>query len=254
PHSAGLSTIDYLILDPYILPDRRELLIEQPLVLKHAWYPLTPQIFRDKIPLTPEPPAAANGFVTFGTANNPQKYTAEVLRTWAQIMQACPGSRFLFIRPEGGASSFRQNILDAFAQEGIQAERIQFEAVRGAHLPHYNRIDISLDPFPQTGGTTTCESLWMGAPCVTLAGEAPFERLSYSVLANLELLDLSANTVPEYLEIAARLAHDGGRLAALRSGMRARMRASPLGRTDAWARDFYDLVARTVEVGGALKT
>ncbi|MFI4965884.1 MAG: tetratricopeptide repeat protein, partial [Caulobacterales bacterium] len=47
PHSAGLSTIDYLILDPYILPDRRELLIEQPLVLKHAWYPLTPQIFRD---------------------------------------------------------------------------------------------------------------------------------------------------------------------------------------------------------------
>jgi predicted O-linked N-acetylglucosamine transferase (SPINDLY family) len=45
-----------------------------------------------------------------------------------------------------------------------------FEPVRGAHMPHYNRIDIALDTFPQTGGTTTCEAAWMGVPTVSLVG------------------------------------------------------------------------------------
>lgn len=32
------------------------------------------------------------------------------------------------------------------------------------HLAIYAAMDISLDPFPYAGTTTTCESLYMGAP------------------------------------------------------------------------------------------
>jgi predicted O-linked N-acetylglucosamine transferase (SPINDLY family) len=116
-------------------------------------------------------------------------------------------------------------------------------------MPHYNRIDITLDCFPQTGGTTTCESLWMGAPCVTLVGEGVFERLSYSVLMNLGLGELCARSLDEFVAVAAKLASDPARIADLRAGLRQRMQASALGRTDAWARDFYEAVARTV-LGG----
>lgn len=246
PHSAGLSQIDYLVVDPFVMPQKRDLLIEQPMMLSHAWYPLAAASFRDEPAAAAEPPVARNGYVTFGTANNPQKYTPEVIETWARVMQRTPGSHFLFIRPEGGAASFRKHLRDRFAAFGVAPERIEFEAVRGTHLPHYNRCDITLDPFPQTGGTTTCESLWMGAPCVTLVGEAVFERLSYSVLQNVGLGDLCAWTKDEYVEIAARLAHDPARIAELRAGMRDRLRASPLGRTEAWAADFYEAIARAV--------
>ena len=249
PHSAGLSTIDYLVVDPYVMPERPELILEKPLMLPNAWYPLGAFHFRPEPAADPIPPVARNGHVTFGTANNPQKYTPQVVAAWARVLIETPGSRFLFVRPEGAAPSFRANLLARFEAAGVAPERILFEPVRGAHLPHYNRIDVTLDCFPQTGGTTTCESLWMGAPCVTLVGPGVFERLSYSTLMNLGLPELCARTVDEYVATAARLAADPARIAELRSGLRARMQASPLGRTADWARDFYAAVTRTLEAG-----
>jgi len=250
PHSAGLEAIDYFVSDPQITPPDRDLLLEKPLELAHAWYPLSGAFFRDEPALDPEPPIKRNGYVTFGTANQPHKCTCDVQRAWARIMARCPESRFLFIRPESSSPSFQRNIRAVFGGEGIEPHRVEFEAVRGKHLPHYNRIDISLDTFPQTGGTTTCESMWMGAPCVTLVGPAPYERLSYSVLTNVGLPELCAFSLEEYEDIAVRLGSDPDRIAGLRAGMRARMRTSPLGQDGAWAADFYDAVARAVE-GGA---
>lgn len=246
PHSAGLSAIDYIVCDPYNAPERPDLLVEKPLIVRNAWYPLSRSFFRDQPAADPEPPVARNGYVTFGTANQPHKCTREVLATWARVLARLPDSRFLFIRPEGSSASFRENVRRVFAAQGVARERIEFEAVRGAHLPHYNRMDISLDTFPQTGGTTTCESIWMGAPCVTLVGPALYERLSYSVLKNVGLDELCAFSRDEYVEIAVRLGSDPARIAELRSGMRERMRASPLGQEQAWAADFYDAAWRAV--------
>lgn len=245
-HSAGPSTIDFLVLDPFMTPEDPSLLIEKPLMLPHCWYSLAPEIYRAEPAVDQAAPVERNGYVTFGTANNPYKYGPELLRSWARIMARTPNSRFLFIRPEGGAPSFRANMQAAFAAEGVAPERILFEPVRGKHLPFYNQIDMSLDTWPQTGGTTTCESLWMGAPVVTLVGEALYERLSYSVLMNLGLGELCATSVEAYEDLAVALAADPARIGELRRGLRARMQESPLGRTEAWAGDFFDAIAHAI--------
>lgn len=247
PHSIGLSTIDYLMVDPHLCPPDRSLLIEEPLIMPRSWIAMSEYAFPEGHVINPVAPIRRNGFITFGTANNPYKYGPEMLRVWARTVAAVPNSRFLFVRPEGGSQAFVRNIRARFEAEGVSADRVQFSAVRGAHMPHYNDIDIALDTFPQTGGTTTCEAAWMGVPTVTLAGEALFERLSYSILQNAGLGDLCAATQDEFHEIAVRLAADHDRIQALRTGLRAQIKASPLGQTEQFAKDFYDLVARTVE-------
>ena len=113
-------------------------------------------------------------------------------------------------------------------QEGVGADRIFFRVIRGSHMQFYNEVDITLDPFPLTGGTSTCEALWMGVPVVTLAGPTHVSRVGASLLSSVGLEELVAGTPDDYVSRAVSLAGDAARLRALRAGMRARLRASPL--------------------------
>ncbi len=74
-------------------------------------------------------------------------------------------------------------------------------------------MDIALDPFPFGGGTTTCDALWMGVPVVSLRGRTAVGRGGVSLLSNVELADLVADTVDDYVAIAAELAGDLPRIA-----------------------------------------
>src|SRR5690606_29222765 len=122
-------TIDYLVVDPYVMPERPELILEKPLMLRNAWYPLGAFHFRPDPAVDPVPPVKRNGYVTFGTANNPQKYNRRVIAAWARVLSETPHSRFLFVRPEGSAPSFRDNLRALFEAGGVDGERILFEPV-----------------------------------------------------------------------------------------------------------------------------
>src|SRR5205085_2469157 len=89
-------------------------------------------------------------------------------------------------------------------------------------------IDITLDPFPYNGQTTTCNSMWMGVPVVTLAGETHVRRAGLDILHDLELADLVSDNLETYQQIAVNLAEDLDRLQELRRTLRDRMRTAPI--------------------------
>jgi predicted O-linked N-acetylglucosamine transferase (SPINDLY family) len=134
----------------------------------------------------------------------------------------------------------RRGYLELFAAEGIGPERIELvpwiPSLSG-HLGAYSRIDIALDTFPYNGTTTTCEALWMGVPVIALRGDRHAARVGHSLLAAVGLPEFAAPSKPAYVEAAVGLANDLGRLTALRSGLRERLRSSPLGDADAFARN-----------------
>ena len=105
---------------------------------------------------------------------------------------------------------------------------IRARGTRGQYLAGYHEVDIALDTYPYNGVTTTCDALWMGVPTVTLAGDTHVSRAGVSLLSAVGLPELIARTQEEYVEIAVTLATDVPRLAALRAGLRERVRRSAL--------------------------
>jgi predicted O-linked N-acetylglucosamine transferase (SPINDLY family) len=93
----------------------------------------------------------------------------------------------------------------------------------------YNRIDIALDPFPNTGATSSVEALWMGVPVLTLRGDRFIARVGESFNRNLGLDDWIAEDIDDYIARAARLCRNTDELARLRRSLRTRGAASPLG-------------------------
>jgi SAM-dependent methyltransferase len=124
----------------------------------------------------------------------------------------------------------RGKVLRALAERGISADRIELRgpSFHAELLKEYAEVDIALDPFPFTGGLTSCEALWMGVPVVTWPQSRVVSRQTAAFLGVIGLPELAATGPDDYIRIAASLATDQDRLQALRASLRDRMRASPL--------------------------
>jgi len=224
----GLPAVDYLFADPVAIPGSvRPLFAEEVYDLPCH---ITFEAPADAPPLV-DLPAQSRGWVTFGCLNRYSKVTPAVEQLWARILAAVPHARLLlkaglFDDPRG-----RRTVLESFAQLGIEAERIEFRGAtsRRDHLAAYGDVDILLDPFPQNGGITTMESLWMGTPVLAKLGHTLGSRASGAILHALDLADWVAQSENDYLEVALRKAADIEALVQFRRGIRARFMASPTG-------------------------
>ncbi len=239
PFTYGIPEVDYLLLDDRVAPTNEGHLREQPLIMPESWICFATEQGSDAVrvgferePIIHKPPVQLSGKITFGTLNNPYKYSRALLKAWADIMHQVSGSEFLFVRPESSSQHFRDNMIKEFGRHGIDQERIRFTTNKpGKHLLCYNAMDISLDTFPQTGGTTTCESLWMGVPVISLVGEEVFERLSYGILCSAGAPELACFTVEDYVQRAVELANSHDRLVDYRAGLRDAILRSPMCET-----------------------
>lgn len=189
-------------------------------------------------------PLAANGHVTFGSFNLVDKLNDEVQKTWAEILNALPGSRLVMVGIPFG--SFRDRLLDRWQALGISKERIDLHGYlrREQFQAAHHEVDIALDSFPYNGGTTTCESLWMGVPVLAIAGTSTSGRTSISLLTAAGLQDWLAPDREGYVRMAIARSADPDSLARLRAGMRNHLRASPLMDGAAFARDFEGALSR----------
>jgi predicted O-linked N-acetylglucosamine transferase (SPINDLY family) len=192
------------------------------------------------------PPFARNGFITFGSFNRISKVTRPVLASWARVMHAVPNSRLLLKSPAFADPRMCGHVRALLAGHGIEAARIDLRAhsPHAAMLAEYGDMDIALDTFPYNGGITTCEALWMGVPVVAWLGDSMISRQSAALLEAAGMQEWVAADADDFVKRAEGLANDASQLAALRSGMRAKLARSPLVDGAAFARKFEAAIAR----------
>ena len=139
-----------------------------------------------------------------------------------------PGSRLLLVAP--AIEQVADQLHQRFAGQGIDSSRIECLGKRlfPDYLALHNQVDINLDAYPYTGGTTTCHSLWMGVPVITLTDDTATSRGGASLLGVMGLDELIADTPEQYIDTAVALSANLERLALLRRELRSRMRSSRL--------------------------
>ncbi|MBO1111127.1 tetratricopeptide repeat protein [Bordetella petrii] len=239
-NTTGVEAIDYLISDR----------IESPLDSDHLYTEKLIRMPDDYICFVPPPkppemaplPALRNGYITFGCFNNPTKINKVLLARWAELMHAVPQSRLFLKGAAYTTQELRQRVVDTLAEHGIGEDRLRIEG-RSPHLEllaRYNDVDIALDPWPYSGGLTTCEAMLMGVPVITLPGPTFAGRHSATHLANADMPELVAHDWEQYQARAVELTRDLNSLATIRSHLRQVLLDSPVCDPHKFARHLAD--------------
>ncbi len=223
----GLQTMDHFFADPVTIPQNvRHLFAERVHDL--------PSLITIE-PLSEVQPSALpmlrNGFVTFGVFNRIDKISDEVVAVWSKLLRTVTGSKIVVKHLALDEAFLRDGLVGRFVAQGVPQDRVicMGSTERRDHLLAFENIDISLDPFPQNGGISTWESLYMGVPVVAKLGNGASSRVAGAILKAVGLDDWVADDDDGYVAIAQKYASMPSHLEKLRADFPAKIANSPAG-------------------------
>ena len=242
--STGVPEMDFLIADETGVPAAHQVNFSEAI----RYIPDTRLCFTEPqggSTLVPGPlPALTNGYITFGCYQNMTKLNDGVLALWGKVFAAIPDARLRLQSRQMREPELRAELLGRLERNGIAGHRITLADAtsRSLYFAAHQEVDVMLDTFPYGGGTTTCESLWMGVPTITLAGDTLLARQGASLLTCAGLADWVAQDADDYLTRVVAHCTDVPALAALRQRLRTQVLASALFDTQLFAGRLQDLL------------
>jgi predicted O-linked N-acetylglucosamine transferase (SPINDLY family) len=228
--ASGLPTIDYFIVDPYVLPDNAQDYYQEKLWRLPQTY-LGVEGFEVGIPniSRQDLDIPADAVVYFSSQAGFKRHPDNI-RSQMKIVAAVPNS-YLLIKGKSDPTVVR-NLFGRIAQEeGVSIDRLRFLPLAPTEYIHRANLeiaDIVLDTFPYNGATTTLETLWMGIPMVTQVGQQFSARNSYTFMLNAGIEEGIAWSQDEYIEWGIKLGLDPKLRSEIREKLRAGRQTAPV--------------------------
>ena len=240
--STGIKEINYILGDPYVTPiiDQNHY-TEKIWQLKSIWCCLSVSDLNN-LDLATETPALKNGYVTFGSFSNANKINQEVLIIWSKILKNISNSILILKSFEFKQIEQIQRIKNFFSKNNIDLKRIVIEepSERIDLLKTYNKIDIVLDTFPYSGGTTSFEASWMCVPLLTLKGNNFISKCGESINSNLNMKDWIARDTDDYINKCIFFSKNFKELDLVRDKLKLYSRSSVLFDSNKFSLEFAD--------------
>ena len=240
-NSLGLENIDYLIADPYLIPENEySLYTEKIIEMPKIWNALA---VPKKIPNVSLENFKSASF-DFGCLNNFQKISDRTVEIWSLIMNKTKANLVLKSSTVSN-DDLSKNLIRKFEKHKVDIKRLKiFQRVKGQnqHLEFYNKFHMSLDTFPYPGVTTSFESVLMGKPFLTLAGNNFNSRCGKSINLNLGLEEFIAKSEDDYIEKALYFYQNPGYLFEIVKNLRTKALASSLFDTSNFTKSFTSIL------------
>jgi len=226
PNSSGIRSMDYRITDKFCDSKASQKYYQEKFIfMDKCFLAYTPSIGINNLPELTEEPSIKNGWVTFGTFNRYNKINSMVVGVWEKILQRAPTARLAIKTKEFLTPKIKQQFLDTFKDKSVLDRVIimPYSDTYTEHLPDYNKLDVAIDTFPYSGTTTSCESLMMGVPVLTLFDNIRHyhsQNVTTSLMRNCGLDEYVTKSQEEYIERAVYLANHPEELVGLKRKVR----------------------------------
>jgi len=240
-NTSGLNQMDYLIADPNLIKkDEVKFYSEKILFLPNIWNCHSGfDILRKETPA----PLIKNKYITFGSFNNTNKISDEVVSVWSKILQSTSNSRLII----KSSHVYSDETLKGKFEKNKVLNQITFLSKKNSfeeHINEYKKIDLALDTFPYNGVTTSFEAIWMGVPVLTLGGFNPHSRAGESINKNLNMSYLIANNKDEYVQKAVEFSKNFEKVIKIRKNLFNKALESNLFNDKKFSKEFYECLEK----------
>jgi protein O-GlcNAc transferase len=238
PGSMGTECVDYIIADPFIIPDGAERHYSERVVRLPDCYQVNDRKREISARMSTR---GENGLPAAGVVlccfNQTAKILPDVFASWMRVLRAVPGSVLWLLESNRWAA---ENLRRAAADQGIAADRMLFAPRRplAEHLARYRAADLAIDTYPYTSHTTASDALWAGCPLVTRVGDTFVSRVAGSILRNAGMHELVTDNAADYERKVLELATNPGKLQEIRHKVQEARDTSPLFDTPRFVRNL----------------
>ena len=228
PGTMGCDFIDYILVDPFVVPQDQQLHFSERLVQLPDCYQVndTKREIAIRTPSRTEIGLPAEGFV-FCCLNKSSKITPTLFDIWMRLLKGVPRSVLWLLSDTQIAED---NLRREAAVRGVDPDRVIFAPrVKPAdYLARFKLADLFLDTLPCNACTTAGEALWLGVPIITCPGRAFVARAAGSILHAIGLPELVTDSLESYEALALELARDPELLASVRAKLARNRDKEPL--------------------------
>ena len=199
PATMGADFIDYIIVDPFVVPASQQPFFSERLVHLPGSYQVNDRQARDGSDAVSRQDCGlpAEGLV-FCCFNNSYKISPAIFDIWMRLLRSIPGSVLWLLeanelvkgnlRSEAGKARRRLPVGWCLRRSSAPAE----------HLGRHRHADLFLDTLPCNAHTTASDALWAGLPVLTCSGDTFAGRVAGSLLMAIGMPELVTGSLEAY--------------------------------------------------------
>ena len=245
--ASGIPTVDYFIVDPYILPEGAQAWYTETLWrLPDCYLSLDGYEVANKAGIREQLGLSADT-VVFMCAQRTSKIQPEILKLQFAIVEAVPNA-VLLIKYHHSSKIFEEWCRSFAEVNQFDVSKLYFLTSNPPeiHRANYYDVDVVLDTYPYTGGAMSLEALWMEVPIVTKVGQQFVARHTYTFLKNVGVEEGIAWTDEEYVNWGIRFGTEPDLRQRVSWKLRQAKRSAPLWNPQRFSREMEKALSAMV--------
>jgi hypothetical protein len=212
PGTLGLPTIDYLVADDILIPDKSQKYYREKIAyMPHCYQSNNPDFIQKEQYVKRGYFKLPEDKFIFSHFNSDYKLDRRTWFVWLNILKEVPNSMLVFtVLTSNEQDIFIKQLMNDVKIVGIDITRVRYLKKEERHQ-HFNRLqmfDLGLDTYRVNGHTTNADLVCAGIPFITYTSATYHNRVAKSILHALDLDELVCNSFDEYTKKAIQLATD----------------------------------------------